>query len=220
MSLKKKLIRVRIGGKTLPIYVAANMEELVGDPADPDQVPCWAEAWPAARGLAAYFLQGPALAGKSVLELGAGVGLPGVACGLLGAAVTFSDFQLLALSLCEANARLHRLSRYRLLLADWRHYRCSERFDLVLASDIAYEPRLLPYLKAVLLGAVKPGGSICFSHPGRPVTFSFIQELHAAAAFREERFLIPVSVPEDPVRTSYHIHIHRLQWIPGTYGRA
>lgn len=216
MKLEKKLIRVDLSGRALLLYVAANVEELVGDPADPDQVPCWAEAWPAARGLAAYFLQGPRLDGTSVLELGAGVGLPGVACGLQGSNVTFSDFQPLALSLCEANARLHRLPRYRLLLADWRRYRCRERFDLVLASDIAYEPRLLPFLKAVLLEAIKPGGSIYFSHPGRPVTFSFIQELHAAAAFHEERFLIPVSVPEDPLRSSYQIHIHRLQRHPDT----
>ena len=139
MKLEKKLIRVDLSGRALPLYVAANVEELVGDPADPDQVPCWAEAWPAARGLAAYFLQGPRLDGTSVLELGAGVGLPGVACGLQGSNVTFSDFQPLALSLCEANARLHRLP---LPPAAGRlaPYRCRERFDLVLASDIAYEP--------------------------------------------------------------------------------
>jgi len=212
--LEKKLIWIEICGKALPLYVAGNVADLIGDPADPDQVPCWAEVWPAARGLAAYFLQGPLLDGKTVLELGAGVGLPGVICGLRGAAVTFSDFQPRALSLCEANARLHRLDRYRPLLADWRSYSCSERFDLVLASDIAYEPRLLPFLKAVLLRAVKPGGSIYFSHPGRPVTFSFIQDLQTTGTFSEERFLIPVTVPEDPIRSSYKINIHRLQWNP------
>lgn len=214
MPLEKRLIRIEISGKMLPLYVADNVAALVDDPADPDQTPCWAEAWPAARGLAAYFLEGPNLAGKTVLELGAGVGLPGVACGLQDAAVTFSDFQPRALRLCEANARLHRLARYRLLLADWRHFSCSERFDMVLASDIAYEPRLLPSLKAVLLGALRPGGSIYFSHPGRPVTFSFIEDIHAAGPFSEERFFIPVTVPDDPVRSSYEIIIHRLHWNP------
>ncbi len=214
MPLEKRLIRIEIGGKVFPLYVADNVAALVDDPADPDQTPCWAEAWPAARGLAAYFLQGPLLAGKTVLELGAGVGLPGVICGLQEATVTFSDFQPRALCLCEANARLHRLARYRLLLADWRSYSCSERFDIVLASDIAYEPRLLPFLKAVLLGAVRAGGSIYISHPGRPVTLSFIQELHAAGTFSEESCIIPVTVPGDPVRSSYKIIIHRLQWNP------
>ncbi|HOB28553.1 MAG: methyltransferase [Dethiobacteria bacterium] len=209
--LKTKLIHVELAGEYLPLYVAADLEALVEDPADPDQVPCWAEAWPAARGLASYFLQGSPLEGKTVLELGAGVGLPGVACGLQNAAVTFSDFQQRALKICDANARLYRLERYRLLLADWRDFKCRERFDLVLASDIAYEPRLLPSLKAVLLAVSKPGGSIYFSHPGRPVTFAFIEELLADAFFHEERFVIPVTVPDDPVRTTYEIIIHRLQ---------
>lgn len=209
--LETRLIHVELGGKMLPLYVAADLEALIEDPADPDQTPCWAEAWPAARGLAAYFLQGPLLEGKTVLELGAGVGLPGVACGLQDAAVTFSDFQRHALRLCAANARLHRLACYRLLLADWRTFSCRERFDMILASDVAYEPRLLPSLKAVLLEVSKPGGSIYFSHPGRPVTFTFIEELLAGSFFNEERSVIPVTVPDDPVRTSYEIIVHRLQ---------
>ncbi len=211
IPVETKLIRIEIAGKILPLYIAANVEALIGDPADPDQVPCWAEPWPASRGLAAYFMQGPDLAGKTALELGAGVGLPGLICGLQDAAVTFSDFQSRALSLCEANARLHRLVRYRLLLADWRNFPFSERFDLVLASDVAYEPRLLPALKSVLLGVLKPGGSIYFSHPGRPVTYSFVDEILALGYFKEERCRIPVIVPDDPVRSSYDVIIQRLQ---------
>lgn len=205
-----RLIQVELARRSLPLYIAADLEALFDDAADPDQTPCWAEAWPAARGLADYFLQGPGLQGQKVLELGAGVGLPGVACGLQGAAVTFSDFQERALRLCGANARLHRLDRYRLLLADWRSYTFSERFELVLASDIAYEPRLLPHLKRVLLEASLPGGSIYFSHPARPVTLSFVEELLADALFTEERTVVNVSVPDDPVRTSYDIVIQRL----------
>lgn len=209
--IEKKRIRIEIAGEDLPLYVAAHAEALMGDPADPDQVPCWAEPWPASLGLAAYFIEGPDLAGKTVLELGAGVGLPGLICGLRGAAVTFSDFQPRALSLCEANARLHRLTRYHLLLADWRNFPCHEKYDLVLASDIAYEPRLLPSLKSVLQGAPGSGGSIYFSHPCRPVTFSFVEALLASGYYSEERCHVPVMVRDDPVRTSYDVIIQRLR---------
>ena len=212
--LETRTIHVELDGRILLLHVAADLESLFEDPADPDQVPCWAEVWPAARGLASFFLRGSSLEGKRVLELGAGVGLPGVACGLRGAFVTFSDFQPLALRLCEANALLHRLDGYRLLLADWRNFSCSERFDMVLASDVAYEPRLLPSLKAVLPGVLEPGGNIYFSHPGRPATFSFIEELLAGGSFIEERYLVPVTVPDDPVRSAYDIYIHCLHLKP------
>lgn len=142
--LRTRKVEVKLGDTSLPLLVAADVESLIGDVSDPDQTPCWADVWPAAVGLARRILEGPELSGRTVLELGAGVGLPGVACGLQGAAVTFSDFQSPALELCERNARLHNLEQYRLLRADWRDYRSRERFDIVLASDIAYEPRLLP----------------------------------------------------------------------------
>lgn len=190
--------------------VAANGEALIEDPEDPDQVPCWAELWPAARGMAYYLWKGPQLKGISALELGAGAGLPGVVCALKGARVVFSDFQPLALELCEINARLNGLQSYSLLLEDWRSYTGRDQFDLVLASDIAYEPRLLPYLKKVLLQVLKPGGLLYISHDNRPVTFAFIEELVAESFIKEEKQSIPVNV-EDPIRPGYHISLHLLK---------
>ncbi len=210
--LKTKVLQFNLPGSTIPVAVAAEPERLIGDLSDPDQVPCWADVWPAARALAKYIWSGPSLKGLSVLELGAGVGLPGVVCGLKGAAVAFSDFQPLALELCRQNAVLNRLPQYRLLLQDWRSFNLRERFDLVLASDIAYEPRLLPYLKRVLLQTMQKGGSIYLTHDHRPVTFAFIEEVVATGLFAEERHRIPVTV-EDPLRPHYQIDLHILKWV-------
>lgn len=124
--------------------------------------------------------------------------------------MTFSDFQPLALELCEQNARLNQLTDYRLLLEDWRTFSCRERFDRVLASDIAYEPRLLPHLKPVLLQSLKKGGAIYLTHDHRPVTFAFIEELLASGLFSEEHHVISVSV-EDPIRPRYQIDLHILK---------
>jgi predicted nicotinamide N-methyase len=41
-------------GLDLVLEVVANVEDLVTDPEDDDQIPYWAEMWPAARGLAHY----------------------------------------------------------------------------------------------------------------------------------------------------------------------
>lgn len=208
--LQTKTVEVNLDGCKLSLYIPADPEALIGDITDPDQTPCWAEVWPAAIGLAHFLWHGPDMQDCLVLELGAGLGLPGLTAGLKGAAVTFSDFQPLALEFCRRNAARHNLRHCRFLLADWRDYACPERFDLVLASDIAYEPRLLPHLKKVLLHAIKPGGLLFVSHPGRPVTRHFVEELRLGASFVEERAVVPVTV-DDPLRPRYRITVHRLK---------
>ncbi len=208
--MRTRRIEIDLASEKLPLLVA-DLESLEYDPEDPDQVPCWAEAWPAAVGLARYLWhQEERLRDRTVLELGAGAGLPGLICGLKGARVTFSDFQPLALELCGLNARLHNLSGYRLLLEDWRTFACRERFDLVLGADIAYEPRLLPFLQEIIPGAVRPGGTAILSHPGRPQGRDCVRRLLDTGLFREEQALVPVTV-EDPVLPYYIILIHDLR---------
>jgi hypothetical protein len=81
-----------------------------------------------------------------------------------------------------------------------------------LASDIAYEPRLLPHLKAALLQSVKRGGMVYITHDRRPVTFSFIEDILTSGLFTEERLVVPVTV-EDPLRPHYQIDLHILKRI-------
>ncbi len=210
ISLQTRRIEINLAGEMTPLLVA-ELDSLEYDPEDPDQVPCWAEVWPAAIGLARYFWhQEERLNNRSVLELGAGVGLPGLVCGLKGARVTFSDFQPLALRLCDLNARLHNLRGYRLLQEDWRVFNCRERFDLVLGADITYEPYLLPFLQEIITAAVRPGGAVILSHPGRPQSRECVRRLLETAFFREELTLIPVTV-EDPVLSYHVILVHDLR---------
>ena len=59
--MQTRTVEIELGETTLPLLVAGDVESLIGDIADPDQTPCWAEVWPAARGLAYYLWHGPDL---------------------------------------------------------------------------------------------------------------------------------------------------------------
>ncbi len=186
---KKELLFSLPGGRELRFLVAADIEALITDLSDADQVPCWADIWPAAHGLAHHLwddLQiGP---GKRVIELGAGMGLPGIVCALKGARVMLSDFNQTALEMSAENARQNGL-HVELQLADWRSFHCREEYDYILASDILYDPVLNPFLGQIFAQNLKPGGEVLIAHPDRRVTREFVENCAGYGLLEQQRHL-------------------------------
>ncbi|MGB9793127.1 MAG: class I SAM-dependent methyltransferase [Thermacetogeniaceae bacterium] len=193
----------------LSLEIVANVEDLVTDPNDEDQIPYWAELWPASRGLARYIWEEVDFGGATVLELGAGLGLPGFVAALKGGKVTLTDYKLEALELAAKNAARNSISGVSLLLADWRDFPLGERYDWVIGSDVLYNPRLNPYLGRILPHILAPGGQMLFAHPGREVTYSFLEQLKRTMGLREERKVVEVAV-EEPYYPVFKIDIHHL----------
>ncbi|HEY0254274.1 MAG TPA: 50S ribosomal protein L11 methyltransferase, partial [Kofleriaceae bacterium] len=103
--------------------------------------------WPAAIALA-HELATRQLAGKKVLELGAGTGLPGLVARSLGADVVQTDRQNLVLHVCKLNAERNRIAVAQ-QLADWTAWTDETTYDLIIGSDILYAAALHPYLEAI-----------------------------------------------------------------------
>lgn len=121
------------------------------------------------------------IAGKSVLELGAGVGLPGIVARYLGAApVRQTDHISETLSLCRVNAEKNGVSGIDLALANWDAWTDAGTYDLIIASDVIYERTAHAPLTAVLGRNLVPGGRALFADPGRQDTPLFLEGLAAA----------------------------------------
>lgn len=191
------------------LEVVARPEELIGDPADEYQIPCWAEVWPAALALASY-LSGQDLHGQKVLELGCGLGLPGLVAALRGAIVTFNDYHPEALELVGHNARrLGLVERVRFHQGDWRCFTLEERFDLVLASDVMYDPKLNPFLLRLFNDHVAPGGRLVVSHPNRRDTLAALDGLRGGSGWTERSWEVTVATG-DPLFPEATIRLHCL----------
>jgi len=208
MGVRTREYEFPLATRTVRLLVVSNTEELIPDPADEEAVPCWAELWPAARGLAGYIWEHLTFAGDTVLELGCGLGLPGVVCGLKGAQVTFSDRRAEALELALENARRNGV-RAGALLADWRAFPAEERFDWIVGSDICYDPKLNPYLREIFRCHLKPRGRLLLAQPDRPAARALLEELPAAGFETVRRVTVPVFAEEDLL--PYHeIFVHEL----------
>lgn len=206
--METQQIEFTLPGRVFHLEVVKNLEELITDPCDPDQIPCWADIWPAARALASYIWDHLDWQGVTVLELGAGLGLPGLVAAARGARVTLSDYQPQALELARRNAEHNHLSGLDYLLADWRSFPPVSPFHRILCSDVTYDPRLNHYLLEVIGRCLAPGGEVLVAHPGRPDTYDFLHHWQARAGGRYEETVIPVDI-DDPYFPHYEIIIHR-----------
>jgi predicted nicotinamide N-methyase len=134
--------------------------------------------WPSAIGLAEHLSEKRHLMqGKRVLEIGAGVGLPGIVAQSLGAIVSQSDYQADALLLSRINAVQNGVQGIETFIADWRDFSPETKYDVVIGSDVMYERSVHDALADVLGRAIAPGGLILLSDPMRPQAMEFMDRM-------------------------------------------
>lgn len=203
-------------GKPVLLDVVDDVEELITDLSDADQVPCWAEIWPAARALARFTWNRLDMQGQSVMEIGSGLGLPGTVCGLKGAQVTFSDYNGDAVSLSVRNAAINGVEA-KGHLGDWRTFSLSDQFDWIIGSDVFYDPKLNPYVLEIFRRNLKPGGQLLLSHQRREPTYHFVHQVKEALELSEVR-LDAVEIDEESVYGQFVVSVHHL--FPASQNKA
>jgi predicted nicotinamide N-methyase len=155
---------VIVEGRTFWIEHPGESDRLMSHPAvheafaKDEYMPYWADLWPAARMLAKAILREPWTPGTDALEIGCGLGLPGVVALSMGLKVTFSDYDASALRFAADNARLNGHADFRTLQLDWRSPPAGLNAGVLLASDLIYEMRNVSPLVAFIKHVLRPGG--------------------------------------------------------------
>ena len=127
-----------------------------------EYMPYWADLWPAARMLAKVIVREkwPAPGGPPLeaLEIGCGLGLPGVVALSRGLRVTFSDYDATALRFAAGNAVRNGFDNFETLQMDWRYPPAGRHWPVVLASDLIYEMRNVEPIVLLIKQLLSPGG--------------------------------------------------------------
>ncbi|HEX9939456.1 MAG TPA: 50S ribosomal protein L11 methyltransferase, partial [Longimicrobium sp.] len=112
-----------------------------------ERVPYGVALWPSAIALAHEILaRGGELKGKTVLELGAGTGLPGIVASSLGARVVQTDRQEVAMAICRRNGQRNGAGEIEYRLVDWSEWTDTARYDWIIGADILYGETFHPSL--------------------------------------------------------------------------
>jgi predicted nicotinamide N-methyase len=149
--------------------------------------------------------------GRTLLELGCGLGLPAIVAGRQGFAATASDYEEPALEGVRFNAELNGAPGLATRLLDWRRLPDDlGRFDVVVAADVLYEKHHAVALAAVIARTLAPAGTALVADPGR----ARAAELEPAAR------AVGLTVEKTPARRPQgatdgpEIDVYVLQW-PG-----
>ncbi len=131
-----------------------------------EYMPYWAYLWPASLKMATTVLRSNWVAGTEVLELGAGIGLVGLAGLAKGLNVTFSDYESKAVDLALFNAHRVGHSHASGLVLDWRNPP-ERQYPWLWGCDLLYEDRNHELLLELTRTMLAPGGTAWFADGGR-----------------------------------------------------
>jgi predicted nicotinamide N-methyase len=165
-------VSTTVGADPLTLWEVDDLERHVDRDAllrdDAPEPPYWAHCWSGARVLAERV---PRDAGR-VLEIGCGLGLPGLTAARRGARVVFADRVAAPLAFVRETLRDNGLDAGLVvadaLAAPWR-----AAFDVVLAAEVLYDRAGFPALARSLAAALAPGGRVLLADGHRIDTATF-----------------------------------------------
>ena len=199
---------VEIAGRSIRLTCPRDPDAFLDDPdvnsahAQSGYMPYWGYIWPAAWDMAQGILEYDWIARvrdlsarvggderQEVLEIGAGVGLIGLAGLAAGLNVTFSDYDPQAVVAALFNARQNGWTEAQGLVLDWREP-LARRFPLILGGDVIYERANHEPILNLLDAMLTDDGECWLADPGRGRTDAFVM-LALRRGYRVENRSLP-----------------------------
>ncbi len=175
--------------------------------------PYWVQIWPASVAMARLLWRMGSLSSLRVLDLGCGLGVPGITACRGGGQVTFADLQPDALAFAMWNG-----SRQGAQVAptprqvDWSREDLVGTFDVMLLADVSYRPIHHAALRRHVLGCLSPDGVVVHADPVRRESTAFVQwlgqqfpvaEVRRQTTFQDRRLEVRLCVGgRDPARVA------------------
>ena len=161
---------LKVSGNTVRILKVADLEEFLDgkDPlADVSEFPFWIRLWDAAMILSYVLGAQTETKGKRLLELGAGLGAPGLAAAAAGFDVTLSDYENIIMDFQKVSAAASGLTNVEFSHLDWLNPPEIEPFDVLAGAEILFRDEFFEPLLNIFKTCLKPDGMIYLAHDSK-----------------------------------------------------
>ncbi len=162
--------KLTVQERVIRLLKVADIEEFLDgkDPfADVTEFPFWVKLWESAMILSQALTSLPEPAGKTMLEIGAGLGAPGITAGACGFDVTLSDYEDIIMDFQKVSVAASGLDNVNCIHLDWLDPPDLEPFDYLVAAEVLFREEFFEPLLNVFEKYLKPGGSIFLAHDAR-----------------------------------------------------
>jgi ETFB lysine methyltransferase len=186
-------VDVEVAGESLSILKPRNSDDLISeaDYVRDERLPYWADVWPSSLILARR-MANDAGAGRSVLELGCGLGIVSITAMRSGFDVLASDYYDDALRFTRANAWRNLGRELAARMIDWRALPADlGTYELIVAADVLYEMAYAELVADALAAALAPRGMAIIADPGRVAVDDFIDACSTRGLTRIDRDTYP-----------------------------
>jgi predicted nicotinamide N-methyase len=186
-------VDVDVADEPLSILKPRNSDDLISeaDYVRDERLPYWADVWPSSLILARRLANAPG-GGRSMLELGCGLGIVSVTAMRAGFDVVASDYYEDALRFTRANAWRNLKREPATRMIDWRSLPTDlGTYDLIVAADVLYEMTYAELVADALAAALAPRGMAIIADPGRIGVDEFIDACHTRKLTRVDRDTYP-----------------------------
>jgi predicted nicotinamide N-methyase len=208
MKLELELQYIAIGDVTIKLFVPQESsvknsywEQRMVNAHTP--FPYWAKLWPSALALCAFIQKQPQFVrDKEVLELAAGLGLPSLLAARFAHTVCCSDYLPEAIAVMDQSIEANGVTNVNTRLLDWRHLPGTLEPEVLLLSDINYDPQEFEVLYKVLVHFLQKKATILLSTPQRLMAAPFIDQLLPFCIQQEE---LPINHKGDMVSVSVFV---------------
>jgi predicted nicotinamide N-methyase len=196
---------VTINGQTLSLFTPASIDRFINPDDLMDNFPLWAKIWEASGVLASYLVSLPPDPMKTMLEIGCGLGMVGIAAAKAGHRITMTELNPDALNFARANAMANGCQEVVIERLDWNAPQLEDRFDMIVGSETVYKAEDIEGLEALFDRYLNPGGTIILAEGVRRTGVDFWERM---------RLRYDVKVRRQTLRSdqgTQHMVLFRLQ---------